>query len=196
MPKIVDYAERKQQIAEATWRVILHRGMKGATVRNIAQEAGMSLGALRHSFSTQEELLHYAMKLVKERVTQRIQEIVLRELPPKEKVVQLFLQLLPVDEQKMAEMEVWFAFAFHQKYEDGSLNALQFGFFTEMRGFITFLAQQGLLREELDQEMEAERFYAFIDGLALHAMLEAQRVNPERIVRVLKYHIESICLAD
>ncbi len=39
--------------------------MEGATV-NIAQEAGLSLGALRHYFTTQDELLGYAMILVKE----------------------------------------------------------------------------------------------------------------------------------
>ncbi len=67
MPKIIDHEKRRKQIAEATWRTILERGMEGATVRNIAQEAGLSLGALRHYFTTQDELLGYAMTLVKEK---------------------------------------------------------------------------------------------------------------------------------
>ncbi|MBY6274089.1 MAG: TetR family transcriptional regulator, partial [Bacillaceae bacterium] len=60
MPKIVDHEQRKERIAEACWRVILKRGMKGATVRNIAKEAGLSPGSLRHYFSSQGDLYLYA----------------------------------------------------------------------------------------------------------------------------------------
>ena len=196
MPKIVDHEERRKQIAEATWRVIFNQGMKGATVRNIAQEAGLSLGALRHYFSTQDELLSFAMRLVKERATQRIQDIAMREMSPKEKMVQILLELVPVDEQRMAEMEVWFAFTFHQKYETISQNELHQGFFPELERSLEYLAHHGLLREGLDLELEAEKLYAIIDGIALHALLESQRLRPERIIRVLTSHIQSICKED
>lgn len=45
MPKQIDHEKRRKQIAEATWRVILERGMEGASARNIAKEAGLSLEA-------------------------------------------------------------------------------------------------------------------------------------------------------
>lgn len=80
MPKQIDHEKRRKQIAEATWRVILERGMEGASARNIAKEAGLSLGALRHYFSTQDELLAFAMKLVQEKVTDRIKDIAVRDL--------------------------------------------------------------------------------------------------------------------
>ena len=115
MPKIVDHEQRRTQIAEATWRVILDNGMEGATVRNIAKEAGLSLGALRHYFSTQNELLIYAMNLVKERATNRINKIVMSDLPPKEKVVSILMEIVPVNTETIAEMEVWLAFTFHSK---------------------------------------------------------------------------------
>lgn len=41
MPKIVDHEKRRKRIAKAMWKVILKKGMEGATVRNIAQEAGL-----------------------------------------------------------------------------------------------------------------------------------------------------------
>lgn len=74
MPKQIDHEKRRKEIAEATWRVILERGMEGASARNIAKEAGLSLGALRHYFSTQDELLVFAMKLVQEKVMARYRE--------------------------------------------------------------------------------------------------------------------------
>lgn len=196
MPKIVDHEERRKQIAEATWRVILRWGMKGATVRKIAQEAGVSLGALRHYFTTQDELLLFAMKLVKEGAEQRIREVKMRDLSPKEMVIQILLEILPVDEQRMAEMEVWFAFVFHQKYRESEAEEIQVGFFPEIRKILTYLQQQDLLQKGLDLETEAEKLYAIIDGIAVHAMLESQRLLPERIEQVLRHHLDSIFKSD
>lgn len=196
MPKIVDHEERRKQIAEATWRVILRSGMKGATVRKIAQEAGVSLGALRHYFTTQDELLLFAMKLVKERAAQRIREVQMRDLCPKEMVIQILLEILPVDEQRMAEMEVWFAFVFHQKYRESESEELQVGFFPQIRSILSKLQQQDLLQKGLDLETEAEKLYAIIDGIAVHAMLESQRLLPERIEQVLRHHLDSVFKSD
>ncbi len=188
----MDRTERKVQIAEATWRVILNQGMKGATVRKIAEEAGLSLGALRHYFTTQQELLAFAMDLVKERVNSRINDMIRRDMPPKEKVLSILLELVPVDDNKMAEMEVWFAFTFHSKYAEVSFDARHDGIFEGMRNIIEFLDQERLFDKRLDKEVEAERLYAMIDGLALHAMLEPKRLDRERIVEVLSRHIDSI----
>lgn len=180
-------------IAEATWRVILNQGMKGATVRKIAEEAGLSLGALRHYFTTQHELLAFAMDLVKERVNGRIDAIIRRDMPPKEKFLSILLELVPVDDNSMAEMEVWFAFTFHRKYAEEPFDEQDDGFFAGMRRMIELLDQIHLFNKQLDKEVEAERLYALVDGLALHALLEPKRLDRKRIVEVLTRHIESIC---
>lgn len=52
------------RLAEALWRVVRRDGVAAATVRSIAAEAGWSPGALRHYFSTQAELLAFAMEHV------------------------------------------------------------------------------------------------------------------------------------
>ena len=189
----MDHAERKIHIAEATWRVILNQGMRGATVRNIAEEAGLSLGALRHYFSSQHELLAFAMNLVKERAIARVEAITRCDLPPKEKVVRILLELVPVDEDKMAEMEVWFAFVFHRKYNEESFAEVDDGLHAGIGKLIQFMDSHELLRHDVDKEIESERLYALVDGLALHAMLDPRRLDQERIVQVLTHHIDSIC---
>ncbi|MBW4082272.1 TetR/AcrR family transcriptional regulator [Paenibacillus sp. S150] len=193
MPKIVDHSERKSHIAEATWRVIMNQGMKGATVRKIAQEAGVSLGALRHYFSSQHELLAFAMNLVKERVNARIAAILGLGLPPKEKVTRVLLELIPVDDTTMAEMEVWFAFVFHLKYADEEYAELNDEIYPGIRRLVDYLDRQGVLRQDLDKDNEAERLYALVDGLALHAMLEPERLDKQRIICVLTGHMNAIC---
>lgn len=193
MPKIVDHEERKSHIAEATWRVILNQGMKGATVRKIAQEAGVSLGALRHYFATQQELLGFAMKLVSDRANARIKDIAGLGLPPKELVTRVLMELLPLNDNNMAEMEVWFAFVFHLKYAEEDYGGLNDGIYPGIVNLLGHLEESGLLREGLDMSIEAERLYALLDGVAIHALLEPQRLDRERILRVLHSHMDSIC---
>lgn len=194
MPKIVDHEERRKQIAEATWRVISNQGMKGATVRNIAQEAGLSLGALRHYFSTQEELLAFAMKLVKDQATERIDETAKMDLPPKEKILKILLEIVPIDEDKMLEMEVWFAFTFHSRNSEEEFDVQYDEIYMGISKIVDYMAQNQLLRSDVNQQIETERLYALIDGIALHALLEPQRVTKERIVQVLTYHLDTICV--
>ncbi|GIN58771.1 HTH-type transcriptional regulator PksA [Lederbergia ruris] len=194
MPKIVDHEKRKKQIAEATWKVILEQGMEGATVRNIAKEAGLSLGALRYYFSTQDELFVYAMKLVKENATERINKIAASESPPFEKVMAILLEIVPIDAQTMAEMEVWFAYVFYTRHKEDVFAAKKDEIFKGMKKLLLYLQERQILRSSLDIEIETERLYALIDGLALHALLEPQRMDKERIVKVIQYHMKKICI--
>lgn len=193
MPKIIDHEKRREQIAEATWRVIVEQGVEGATVRGIAKEAGLSLGALRHYFATQDELLMYAMTLVKERATQRIREIAAQEdLSPKEKISKILLELLPTNQEKMIEMEVWFAFTVYFRHKKEGFDAQHDGIYAGIRTLIDDADHFHLLKKQLDKEMEAEKLYALIDGLALHAFLEPRRVDGKRIERVLLHHLATL----
>lgn len=193
MPKIVDHEEQRQRIAEAMWRVILRNGMEGATVRKVAAEAGMSPGALRHYFKQQDDLLVYAMRLVNERVEQRIMRIVRESLPPVEKAVRLLLEVLPLDEERRAEMDVWFSFMAYVRHrpdlEGIPENRLAF----LVSQVIAYLAHEGMLQDGLDLALETERIYAIIDGLAVHALLEPGRLRPETMERVVRTSLERLC---
>ncbi|REB05230.1 TetR family transcriptional regulator [Sporosarcina sp. BI001-red] len=193
MPKIVNHDERKNTIAEAMWRVILDKGMEGATVRNIAEEAGLSLGALRYYFKTQDDLLVYAMDLVQERATKRIEAVLQQPLSPKELVVAVILEIVPVNANTKIEMEVWFAFIAYVKHRSDTLDVPDDQILEMTQRLLTFLQEQGLLKSTCQLEMEIERLYGLIDGLAIHAILNPERLDPEHVQKTIIYHIDSIC---
>ncbi|MFC3769181.1 TetR/AcrR family transcriptional regulator [Paenibacillus sp. GCM10012303] len=196
MTKIVDHDQRRLVIAEAALRVIRLMGVKGASVRNIARESGLSLGALRHYFSSQDELLDFSMKLVKERAIDRINQLVVLDIPLFQKALRILLELLPTDDHKLAEMEVWLSFTAHYRSSNTAFDAQHDGVLDLVERLVRSLKQSGVLRPELDCAMETERLYAFIDGIALHAYLDTKRVNYERIVSVVTYHMKSICTEE
>ena len=61
MPKIVNHDQKRKVIAEAAWKIIESDGIEKASIRRVAAEAGMSPGALRHYFSTKDEMLIFIM---------------------------------------------------------------------------------------------------------------------------------------
>lgn len=195
MPKIVDHKERRERIAKAMWQVILDKGMEGATVRNIAQEAGLSLGALRHYFQNQDDLLVYAMTLVKDRATARIEAIMKRDLPPKEMITAMLLEMVPINEETRIEMDVWFAFVAHVKHRKDAVGLINDGLYEAFRKMVGYLHSTGWLKEGLSLELEIERLHALIDGIAMHALLDPERVNRSRVIDVIRYHLDSICRA-
>jgi TetR/AcrR family transcriptional repressor of bet genes len=66
VPKIVDVTEKRTQIAFATWSVIAERGLAAATLRAVAAEAQISMGAVQHYFDTKEAMLLYACERMAE----------------------------------------------------------------------------------------------------------------------------------
>jgi len=52
--------ERKRTLLEATLTCVAHQGLKGATVRRIAEEAGVTAGLLRHYFGSKNGLISSA----------------------------------------------------------------------------------------------------------------------------------------
>src|ERR1700735_3131229 len=61
MPKEVDHQARRRELADAACRVIGRRGLAGATLAQVAEESGWSIGSMRYYFPSKDELLASAL---------------------------------------------------------------------------------------------------------------------------------------
>lgn len=194
MPKIVDHQQRKEQLAEAAWRVIRKEGLDGLSVRRVADEAGMSLGSLRHYFHSQDELVAFSMRLISERANARIDRLPFNGQPYHDMMLVL-AELIPLDEQRLAEAEVWLAFS-GKAVSDPAIRELSREVFDSLYGgFRQSLAQliaRKLTRENVDVDLETRRLHALIDGLVLHLATFPERLEREEVMRVVAYHLQSI----
>ncbi|UFT98323.1 TetR family transcriptional regulator C-terminal domain-containing protein [Radiobacillus kanasensis] len=192
MPKKVDHLKRKRQIAEATWRVILEKGIEHASVRNIAKEANLSLGALRYYFSSQDQLLAYAMDLVKERATERIQQIVSQDIPLKVKVIQALMEMVPTSKETRAEMEIWFSFLIHIRHKKEQRKIDTDGVYAGIQILMHTLQENNMLKDGIDLDLEAEALYSLVDGLAIHALFDPTRIPQEKVKSILSSYMERL----
>jgi AcrR family transcriptional regulator len=201
MPKIVDHTARREEIAEALWRVVRRDGIRAASVRTIAAEAGWSAGAVRYYFPDQDGLLSFAMDLVSRRVTERVSAI-----EPKGSietvVLRYFDEVLPLDAERRAEFDVWLAFMAQARAESGAgtlqehVDTVHNGLRQLCESLLRSLADAGVLKEGLDLRREVEVLHALLDGLALHAAIQPDRTTPTRLRQLMRRHLESLMVRN
>ncbi|MBC6460603.1 TetR/AcrR family transcriptional regulator [Actinomadura sp. HBU206391] len=192
MPKVVDPAERRSELAAAVWRVIRRNGLDHASVRNVAREAGLSMGSLRHYFATQSELMIFALQLIIDRIEARI-EALHTEPEPRRQAERVLAELLPMDAERRAENEVWLAFT-ARAMVDHELRALKDRSFDTLRDGCRAMVRRltGTGRSGLDVELEADRLHALIDGLAVHAAMRPDLTTPERMRTIITRHLDEL----
>jgi len=192
VPRVVDVEERRRELGEAVWRVVRRDGLAEASVRTVAREAGLSTGSLRHYFSTQTDLLVFAMRLVVGRVQERVAAA---PRPPdvREAAVAVLGELLPLDAERRAENEVWLAFTARalvqpelRELREEAYTALWDGCLQWVRRLLPADAAAE------DVELEAHRLFALVDGLAVHAAVNPRHATPERLVEVLRRHLDGV----
>ncbi|WP_246370028.1 TetR/AcrR family transcriptional regulator [Saccharibacillus deserti] len=195
MPKIVDHEQQKIKVAEAAWRVIRRSGIENASVRNIAQEAGVSPGSMRHYFSTQAELFSFSMNLVSERVAKRISAYSF-DRPVPEVARDVLRELVPFHEESRSEMEVWLAFV-SKTMSEPLLRDHADRVYEEMRRTMTVIMQALVDYEfaprHLNVEEEALKLLSFVDGVALHGLLYPERMPPPLMEKMLDQYLDSLC---
>jgi len=109
LPKIVDWEARKDEILEATWRVIARDGLAQTTVRAIAREANCSQGILSHYFDDKMDILASALLLSHRRVRDRTEKKVAGRSGLEALRIAL-LEALPLDAERELEARIEVSF--------------------------------------------------------------------------------------
>ncbi|MGH3159668.1 MAG: TetR/AcrR family transcriptional regulator [Streptosporangiaceae bacterium] len=102
---------RRRTIAEAIVRLVAARGVEAASLRAVAAEAGISMGAVQHYFTTRDEMLLFALEYGNGLLAARSQRLI-AERPSatlRENLRLICTLLLPLDAESRAGARVWAA---------------------------------------------------------------------------------------
>lgn len=194
MPKIVDHSLQRQRIANAAFRLIQKEGIEHTTVRAIAQEAGMSVGSMRHYLATQDDLFIFAMQLCAEQNRTRV-EALPQTGSALEQLSAFLEQLLPLDEERLLETKIWLAFVARAQANPtlvATLKEINEGLLLYIQVVIDVLTSAGYLSQEPTDTLEADHLLALVNGLAINALLFPDRMAPDKVRAVLKHHLLSL----
>ncbi|NBE95805.1 TetR family transcriptional regulator [Nonomuraea sp. KC401] len=194
MPKIVDHEQRREEIVRVVWQVVSSEGIEGATVRKVAEAAGISVGGLRHYFDSQRGLLLFAAEAVARSVTRRITARYHADMPGERRARLMLEELLPLDDERRVEVDVWLACLLRSHVDESLARLRHTGWVGERHICRLAIASchglplpdrpgQELARADL--ERQAGRLHVFIDGLTLHAATYPDRFTPQSVRRML-----------
>jgi AcrR family transcriptional regulator len=170
MPRQVDHALRRRQIAEAVWRIARRGGLEAASLSEVAAEAGVSKGLVQHYFRTREQILVFASQALQERIEQRVRRSIAaeaRQASPRAVLRAILRGLLPTDRDSRTEMIVAGAFfiraltdpALAARYRDGQVLIL-----TALSDLIGQAQAAGELLPDLDPAREAEVLLSVVES--------------------------------
>lgn len=107
MPKIVDHAKRREEIALVACQVVAAHGFEQATVARIARAAGYTTGMVAHYYDSKQDIILAALRLM----LLRIEERLTRERENGEAdLLSILSEALAVDSQRFTECAFWMAF--------------------------------------------------------------------------------------
>ena len=107
VPKIVDHAKRRDEIAQVACQVVAAHGFEHATVARIARAAGYTTGMVAHYFDSKQEIILAALRLMLTRIEARLTK---RHERGADDLVSVLCEALPLDEQRFTECAFWMAF--------------------------------------------------------------------------------------
>ena len=107
MPKIVDHAKRRDEIAQVACQVVANHGFEQATVARIARAAGYTTGMVAHYYESKQEIILAALRLMLLRIEQRLT----RQRESEEaNLLEVLSEALAIDSQRFTECAFWMAF--------------------------------------------------------------------------------------
>ncbi|MFG3247690.1 TetR/AcrR family transcriptional regulator [Streptomyces sp. NPDC048187] len=114
MPKRVDHAARRSEIAEALVRVAGRRGLHAVGMRDVAAEAGVSLRLVQYYFETKEKLLLFGLEHLTGKFGERLAARIRAagdEPGPRALVEALLMTALPADEESRVFHHLYTSYA-------------------------------------------------------------------------------------
>ncbi|MEU2718285.1 TetR/AcrR family transcriptional regulator [Streptomyces sp. NPDC007205] len=199
MPRRVDHAERRTEIAEALVRAAGRRGLHAVGMRDVAAEAGVSLRLVQYYFESKEKLLLFGLRHLAGRFGERVAARIRATGTgpgPRAVVEALLTAALPVDEESRLFHHLYTSYAM-LSVTDEALAAQPFikdpdAAEQTLTGLLRQAGDAGLLRPGVDAHAAAVGLLAMSAGLGT-SVLVGQR-DAESATTVLTYHLDRIFL--
>lgn len=186
--------QRRLEVTEAAWRVIVREGLDGTSMRAIAQELGSSTGVVTHYFRDKDELMLFALERVSENLLADMKAYTAGRQGI-ERLEQMIFSALPFEARGLAGWQVWVAFL---GYAIGRETLVQ-----EHRKRYDFLRQTicqelaqlqtaKLIRDGLDLKLEANALIALVDGIGTGVVINSEQFRPDQQRYLVQRHINSL----
>ncbi|MEU6646150.1 TetR family transcriptional regulator C-terminal domain-containing protein [Saccharomonospora sp. NPDC046836] len=176
MPKIVDHVKRREELSDATLRLLARSGLRAITTRSVAEEAGWSTGVVNHYFSSHHDLLIQALRRAVQRQTDYVRTVTRRAGDDPLERLRLMMQAsLPLDERSVSLLRIFLIF-YAEAGDNTEASEEVREYLSSWRRSVTRLIKAAQSAGQISADLEAvdlaSDLIALADGLAIHAILD------------------------
>ena len=164
-------------------RVAAEQGLEAVSLRHVATAAGVSAGMVQHYFSTKDEMMAFAIDVVRERGQARVAEAMAAlgaDPSPRSQLRTMLAALLPLDEPAGNDGRVALAFLAYTAVRPEAGAGLR----ADTAELIRFIG--GLL--PTPDEDAAAGLLTLTEGVALYLL--AGNLTKDRALRLLDTHLD------
>lgn len=185
---------RRVEVSEAAWRVIVREGLDRTSMRAIAQEMNCTTGVVTHYFRNKQELILFALHQVTEQL-QVLMERAVVNYSGCDRLVAMLSSFLPFDQERQEILRVWVAFLGYAVGRDDLMADHQQSA-GELRQVIIqellTLQKQKMIRPDINPEVEANVLLALVNGISLDTLIQSQRLSTEQQETALRSHVNGL----
>jgi len=190
VPKVVDHAERRDEVAAVALRVLADRGLD-AGLRDVAHAGGWSTSVVTHYFADKRELLEHTLRRTLEASAARIEA---RVAAGQARLGAILEETLPLDARRKQQWRLFIAF-WGRAVHDPDLEDVQRRRHARFRAALAeALAEAFAEGDRHDPDLEARRLFALLDGLAVQAAFEPRQWPPRLQIDVVNRHLAELGL--
>ncbi|QBD75258.1 TetR family transcriptional regulator [Ktedonosporobacter rubrisoli] len=184
-------ALRREQIIQAAFRVAKQKGLEQLTIRLVAAEAGLSNGLVFFHFQSKETLLLALLDWLLASIFELWEAS--EDLPPAERVftlIRLDLQDLSQDEHDGARLNLFFAYWALAVHDPIIKERIQQALERSRQAFLpavqAWIESDPVRFHDVTAEALVTTCIGIVQGCAMQALLNEQRVDVEQLVRVIR----------
>ena len=168
-------SKRQQEIIESAGKLLMEKGIKGLTTKNLAQEMEFSESALYRHFKNKEDIILLLIRFLSENINLRFETILKAENNAEEKFLALFLSQFQFFKKNPHFIVIVLSDGLMDNSEDikKSIKKLIETNF----GAIKQIMIEGQQSKDFNQEMEAESLVHFAMGSFRLQMLQWKLSN-------------------
>jgi TetR/AcrR family transcriptional regulator, transcriptional repressor of bet genes len=179
-------------LTDALIAVVVEQGLDAVSIRAVARRAGVSIGTVQYHFATKDDLLLAAYRRAIDQVVARAARLPDPTEEPAAYIQALLQQLLPLDDQRQAEVRVALAFTARSVHSPRLAELYEHGYralVDAVVGALQAAVSRGEALPGIDVRREATQAAALADGLAWHALCAPSALSVGEARAALDAHL-------
>jgi AcrR family transcriptional regulator len=192
--KTTNYSDRRLEVTEAAWRVIIREGLDRTSMRAIAQELGSTTGVVTHYFRDKDELTLFALERVFENLFEDM-KAASQGQHGIERLERMIFAALPFEARGIPGWQVWLAFLGHAIGRENLVREHRKRYNLLCQVICQELADlqtAKLIRADLDLTLEANALIALVDGIGTGIVINPEQFYSDQQQYLVRRHIKTL----